>query len=470
MRRLGLVFSLTGCLVFLAALSQASTSRQTDPLWEYHTCQGERVVLYYPSLLSAQDASAFLDSRDAAVQFVERFLGAQLDQQVRVRIDVNLISSIGHASNPSWDRPLVVFELPFHQLATPEVLQGLELGAHEEAHIVAGYAWVTTTRNPALDEGLAVAIDFCYRPHGAYDPHLIAKGLSLLGRLAPLERLFTLPLIYTPTADDSLCIYMGGGSFFLFLFDTFDLDLIARFFELSASEPRTALPALFRDAFGVELREAEQEWHRYLEGYSSAQEFRAIQAVQAFTEISVRVAPLVEELERYWTEFPYQRLGPSELVAKDYQSLMRLLLSLGGYQVEDQSPDQAASVFEEFQRTLRDVETYLAMWLNAIKSFSESLDSLSLLEETDYSWRIGKLEEASRAYASAGDSYLAEKAGVLLQAVSLSQEGRDALARGGMERAESAFRLARECMLESPYHGMVFEIERLLLASRELAW
>ncbi len=470
MRRCGLVLLWTGWFAFLVALSQASASRQTDPLWEYHTCQGERIVLYYPSLLSAQDASAFLDSRDAAVQFVEGFLGVQLDQQVQVRIDVNLIATIGHASNPSWDRPLIVLGIPFHQLADPRVLRRPEVSCHEEAHIVAKYAWVTTTRNPALDEGLAVAIDFRYRLHSTYDPHLIAKGLDLLGRLPPLGELFTLPLLYAPDATDTLSIYMGCGSFFLFLLDAFDLDAIAAFFRLSAPEPRAPLPALFREVFGAELCEVEQGWHQYLGGYSSTQELRAIRAVQAFTEVSVRVTPLVEKLERYWTEFPFQLLGPSEMIAEKYQSLMRLLQSLGGYRAEKLSAGQLDSIFEDFQRAQEDVETHLAVWLNAIKFLTEGLDSLSLAMEADYGWRINKLKEASQSYASAGDNYLAERTRALLQALCFSQEGRDALSRGEMERAESAFLQARERMLESSYPGMMFEIGQLLMASKELTW
>ena len=461
------VFLWTGLLV-LMLLFVAPQASLAEAEWRYHTCFGERVVLYYPSLVSEQDALEFLHGRDAAVQFVEEFFGVQLDELVRIRLDVSLLSTGGGASNASWDRPLIIYQLPIHELSTPGELGRPEPPCHEEAHIVASYAWVTTTRNPALDEGLAVAIDFLFRPHSTYDPHLVAKGLALEGLLTPLEKLLTLPIDHVPDTVDSLNIYLGSGSFFLFLFEEFGLDPVTSLFELSASKSRAVIPTLFKEVFGAELHEVEQTWLQFLDQYSSTQELRAIRIVQALTHDIARVMPLFEELETYWMEYSFEHIGTSGTFAEAYERFLDLLVALGGNGDEVMSPKQIELTYENLHKALADVEAQATIWLGAIESRIAAMDSLSLTGETDFGWRISLLEAAAQAYALAGDNQLEESTHRLCQALQFFQEGRDALAKGESNEAEAKFALAREYVPANLYPGIATEIERFLIASNEL--
>lgn len=426
-------------------------------LWSYSTMTDDRIVLRYPDIMPEETARALLENRRAALEFVEDFLRVELGKPVTIQIYVSLIAYTGEVIASL--QPEILFHIPFHRLQNmPPLSAG---NAHEEVHVVAYHAW-SPPLSRFLGEGMAVAIDFRSRPRTTYDPHLFSKGLTLKDELMPIESLFLQQFAPSlPASRVSLYIYVESASFVLFLIDHYGLEKLKQLNEASGL-PFSMFEEKVCKIYGQGLASLEQDWHRFLESYGVGQEARAKYVVLAMFDFSDRITDSLSELEKYWNRSPFQLVSPSEKVSDEYGTLMRLLVALGCSSDQEMTRNEADNAYDAFERTLTAIESLSTTWLKAIRTFEETLSSMSTADVDNYGSLIARLEEAWERYQHVGDDGTAERVGKFIAALQCVVKGRDAFASGAPQAAEELLLKASSLFAKLGRQEMVNKVDHLL--------
>ncbi|MFQ6033365.1 MAG: hypothetical protein ACE5KR_00705 [Candidatus Bipolaricaulia bacterium] len=141
---------------------------------------GERITLFYPpSLVSSEDARAFLREQEGALGWVEGRLGLEYEGRLEITIGSDWFSWYSAATDRFGRRIIYIYEsYPLRWLNTLQ-----KTPVHELVHAVTIKSWGPSA--PFLMEGLAVALDADYR--GLQSPELVSYGLLRDGGLPFLD-------------------------------------------------------------------------------------------------------------------------------------------------------------------------------------------------------------------------------------------------------------------------------------------
>ena len=470
--RTTLVWVVLLTLITFVTLTTSGTTARTpwwdhrpteQRLWSYSTMTDDRIVLRYPNIMPEETARALLESRRAALEFVEDFLRVELGKPVTIQIYVSLIAYTGEVIASL--QPEILFHIPFHRLQSmPPLSAG---NAHEEVHVVAYHAW-SPPLSRFLGEGMAVAIDFRSRPRTTYDPHLFSKGLTLKGELMPIESLFLLQFDPSlPASRVSLYIYVESASFVLFLIDHYGLEKLKQLNQVSGL-PSSMFEEKVCKIYGQGLADLEKDWLRFLETYGVGQEARARHFVQAAFDFSDHITEVLSELEMYWNKSAFHLVSPSELVSNEYRTLTSLFIALGSFSDQGMTPSEANEAYQAFEKALTAVESSLTLWLGAIRTFEETLGSISTTDVDNYGSLTSRLEGAWERYQHVGDDGTAERVGKFIAALQCVVEGTDAFASGAPEAAEELLLKASSLFAELGRQEMVNKVDHLLEVYRRV--
>lgn len=430
-------------------------------LWDYSTMTDDRIVLRYPDIMPEEAASALLENRRAALEFVEDFLQVKLEKPLTIQVNVSLIATAGEVIASL--QPEILFHIPFYRLQGASPLS--EGNAHEETHVVATHAWSPPLCR-FLGEGIAVAIDFCSRPRTTYNPHLFSKGLALMDELMPIESLFLQrfdPLLPAPRI--ALYTYVESASFVLFLIDRYGLEKLKQLNEVSGL-PLSMFEEQVCKIYDQGFADLEQDWLLFLEGYAVGQEARARHFAQAMFDFSDRVVDSLNELEEYWKRSPFQLVSPSKKISDEYGILTRLLVALGNFSDQGITSSEADEAYEAFEKALTAVESSLTLWLRAIQMFESVLNLI--VDVPDYEDVIAKLEEAQTLYRQVGNNGMVTRTSEYIAAFLHLQQGEIAVMHGNHDLAQQSLSMALGLFSKLDEQGIIHHVKRLLELSRHV--
>jgi len=425
----------------------------------------DRIVLRYPNIMPEETARTLLENRRAALEFVEEFLQTRLEQPLEITINVSLLTSSGSA----WfsRSPTVIYNFSFLHLQSDEWRSGRGLAVHEIIHVVDLYQW-TLAANLALREGLAVAGDVAARPSVLLDPHLVCKGLLIENVLIPVDDLLAMNDRLSLTfAENQSIIYQEGASFVRFLLAKYGLSRFREFYKHSYL-PVTSLHEEACQTYGKDLSSLEKEWLRLLRGYVPEEHLRAIYIAEAVRKVDMRIGSLVQQLEGYWKRAPFELVSPSEKVQKEHDTFLDSMVILGRPSDDGGNADAPAEALAAYNRAVAELDASLSTWLKAIRTFEETLGSMSTADVDNYGSLIGRLEEAWGRYQHVGDDGTAERVGKFIAALQCVVEGTDAFASGAPEAAEELLLKASSLFAKLGRQEMVNKVDHLLEVYRRV--
>lgn len=387
--------------------------------WQIEALESEQVILFYPSIMSEENAKSFLEDREKALQFVEDLLKVRYEGRITVIITVSLIRTSGYAGSY-----YIHYYFPFPYLRGAVPLQDREKGevaVHEMVHVVALQRWGPLA-SPALVEGLAVAIDSISRPSMIVNPHLVSKGLLQMGRLKPLGELLSLEL-FPYDVKDMIYIYQEGGSFVLYLIQSYGVERFKELYPISYL-PLSALKEEIRQIYRKELSSLEEEWHKFLRNYMPELEKRAKYIVEAHLNLlGSEINSLAHQLEFFWQTAPYKLIGPCS--EKIYMKITASQAVLRNLEINTSTDEE-----EEYRVFLESLETLgdsLVIWAEAIHAFLDAQKLVPLGSNLNYIDIITKLEEAQKLYQEVEDKVMITRTGDYITAFQLLQEGEELL-------------------------------------------
>jgi tetratricopeptide (TPR) repeat protein len=394
---------------------------------------GDRITVFYPSIMPEVSATMILRNEERALPYVESFLNVRYQGTVQVHI-TDCLFSRGYAE---FGR--INYCLPFDLLQKTTLLTRLfpneatsEITTHEMVHVVAMQVFQNWRYEPPLNEGLATAIDSLSAPTRNIDLQLLAKGLLRVGKLAPLLQ------VLTDFEESDLYSYQESGSFIQFLNQRYGIERFKAFFALATVQGNLSqqdLAQVFRRVYGMDLSIVEDQWHQFLESYALGMERRAECIAQ--TRVLPDAASLynllltLEGVYQQDLEGSPQLIGPlPEGVFTQMIAAQDTYLSLERDLVVD--PEQIYRSYKERREALK---AALERWWSAVSAFSYARGLMMRL--APYASAISELQEAQALYQSVGDEVMAARVNDYATAYQLLSEGEKQLGMGEDEQARS---------------------------------
>jgi len=356
--------------------------------------RGERITLIYPSVLSPETAALLLENRERALAYAESALDGTVNDPITVTIRASLFG--GGADNS------ILFDLPLRMLERFEAtgsVPATTLGCHEETHVVANASW-STSACTALTEGLAVFVDGQYRGGTSY--HLATLGLLARGELPLLGRL--LDRVWAPrlTATGIMTLYYGGASLVAFLIDSYGIDALRTFYELTWL-PSSYIAEDVSRLYGCSLSEFEAAWHAYVLDATGG---RALAA-----ELFVEAVVLQSGLYGLMTSLEQMRVRSPAAVGRSAvcERILDVLRSRLGAIHDAADNLTAESAYVLYRGAVTSSEKLVSTWLRAANAYVAALG----LEagSTEY---LRLLIEAEEGYTIVEDQLMLDRVRELL--------------------------------------------------------
>jgi|GEM_PF-6885854 len=422
----------------------------------------ERIALLYPpSLISPEDARAFLKEQEAALAWVEGRLGLRYEGQLQITIESDWFSQYSAATDRFGRRIIYIYEsYPLHQLNTMK-----KTPVHELVHAVTIRNWGLSA--PFLMEGLAMTIDADYR--GLQSPDLVSYGLLQQGEL---------PWLDICQEELRWLDYYPAGSFARFILQRYGLERFGELYQLvgprydelwdwarrtsPGAEEFAARAAGYereievgvKELFGKGLEELRAEWRLSLGGISgmaarAADALRALDGWETAWELRVQLGGFAR----------IGLLGPVPQGLKERRERMVAALRL---LLNDPTPGTAPGEFADFQIKLRAYRPLLESWWAAAQAFMGARE-LIYYGTASYEAILAKLEEALSLYSQVEDRAMAAKMGRYLEAFELLQEG-EQLVRGiGCEQGLELLRQAQTLFQELNEAKMAMRVQEIIV-------
>lgn len=436
----------------LAAAAQVELPQQLS---------GERVTLFYPpSLVSPEDARAFLREQEGALGWAEDHLGLEYEGRLEISIESDWFSWYSAAADRFGRRIIYIYEsYPLRWLNTSQ-----KTPVHELVHAVTLKGWGLSA--PFLMEGLAVALDADYR--GLQSPELISYGLLRDGEL---------PFLDIRQEELRWLDYYPAGSFAHFIIQRYSLGKFGELYRLVGERwerlwdwvrrttPGVAefaeragvyereIAAGVEELFGKSLEGLRGEWEDYLQDLSGLAEragyaLRALDGWEEAWELRVQLGGFAQ----------IGLLGP---VPQELKGLRRGMVATLRLLLNDPAPGAAPGEFERFQLELQAYKPLLESWWAAASNFMEAKE-LIYYGTASYEAILAKLDEARDLYSQVRDVVMAAEVGSYIEAFETLQEG-ERLIKGigckrGLEllgRAEALFRKLGETIMVARVHEII---------------
>lgn len=388
--------------------------------WAVKQLEGDRVILFYPSIMPEENAKFFLENEERALRYVEGFLHVQYEDMVKVYITAECLFGFGYAGPGmiTYCFPPLYFQRGI-LLAFLEREEG-EIFTHEMVHVV---AFQLGQPSRALMEGLATAVNSLSAPSSSVDLHLLNKGLLRIGKLEPIVQ------VLADALDNSLYIYNESGSFVLSLIQKYGIEKFKEFYQTVRMRllllDQQHVEQEFLRVYGLDLAYVEGEWHRFLGGYAPGLEIQAEYIARArFCYGAEEIPYLMDRLEEFyqqWLRGYPQYVGP--LPERVYRRMEVSFEALHDLEHDLSLPVEQA--YERFQESVNAFKVLLEHWWAAVLAF---MDAKELIwESAPYEGIIAKLEEAQGLYQTVGNEVMVAKTGDYITAFQLLQEGEELL-------------------------------------------
>jgi len=437
------LFRGAAALFLLVALGLAAAAQVELP----QELRGERITLLYPpSLVSPEDARAFLAEQEEALSWVEEHLGLEYAGHLEIRIESDWFSWYSAATSRSGRRIIYIYEsYPLRWLNTLE-----RTPVHELAHAVTIRNWGLSA--PFLMEGIASALDASYRSPLSAD--LISYGLLQHGEL---------PFLDIRQEELRWRDYYPAGSFARFILRRYGLEKFGDLYRLvgerysrlwdwarrtsPGAEEFAARAAVYiqeieagvEEIFGEGLEALRAGWEGHLEGLSglAGRAEYALRALEGWAEAwELRVQ--LGGMARIGLLGPVPQ-GLRELRARMVAALRQLL--------EDPTPERAQREFERFQVELGAYKPLLESWWAAAWVFMD-VGELIYYGTASYDVILAKLDEARSFYSQAGDMAMVARVEDYIEAFAALQEGERLIWGPGCEQGLKLLRQAEEIFRE----------------------
>jgi len=420
--------------------------------WTVKQLEGDRIILFYPSIMPGENAKFFLDNEERALRYVEDFLQVQYEGIVKVYITAECL--FGRASaGPgmiTYCHPLLYFQ---KSIPIVEREEG-EIFTHEMVHVV---AFQLGQPSRALMEGLATAVNSLSAPSSSVNLHLLNKGLLQIGKLEPIVR------VLSDALESSLYVYNESGSFVLFLIQKYGIEQFKEFYQAIRMRllllDQQHVEQEFLRVYGLDLAYVEGEWHQFLEDYAPGLERQAEYIARArFCYGAEEIPYLMDRLEEFyqqWLRGYPQYVGP--LPERVYRQMEASFEALHDLEHDLSLPVEQA--YGRFQESVNAFKVLLEHWWAAVLAF---MDAKELIwESAPYEGIIAKLGEAQGLYQMVGDEVMVAKTGDYITAFQLLQEGEELV---GIDNAQAKSLLLRALalFLKLDEQRMADKIHRLL--------
>lgn len=421
---------------------------EEEAAWTVEQLEGDRVILFYPSIMPEENVKSILENEERALSHVEDFLEVRYEGMVRVHVTAECLFRRAYAGA---DMITYCYPLLYFQRRIPIAEASEETSTHEMVHVVA-YRLGRPSR--ALAEGLATAVHSLSAPSTSVDLHLLNKGLLQIGELKPIVQ------VLADVLESTLYVYNESGSFVLFLIQNYGIEKFKTFYRvIQPLEDQQHVEQEFLRVYGLNLASVEGKWHRFLRDCAPGLERQAQYLARARLYLETEEIPyLMDQLEGFYQQWLHgypQYVGPlPERVDQQLTAITKAFLDL-----ERDLSLPVERAYESFQESVNALKALLGHWWAAVLAFMDAKELIWY--SAPYERIIAKLEEAEGLYQSVGDEVMAAKTGDYITAFQLLQEGEELVGTDNAQAKPLLWR-ALALFLELDEQKMADKVRRLL--------